>query len=176
MFPHPFRYTITCTSTNGDALFTRCRKAKTLSRCPAAADFFSAPLFVHNTATVLSLKRPTCLQRRFSVPTIPYNTSHVRSFTSISISFISKSPPGFVGVISLAQNLFGHSKCQIVGSSAYFPGSQPPPTPYPDASTQPINLGSPMTNSFAVIGSRAVFFSSFLQSWNACSAAGKYFY
>ena len=85
-------------------------------------------------------------------------------------------PPGFVGVISLAHNFFGHFMCQIVGSSAYFPGCQPPPTPSPDASTQPRNPGSPMTNYFSTVGSRADSFSSVLQSQNSCFAAGKYFH
>ena len=109
------------------------------------------------------------------MPNIPSNKIHARSFPAISRLFISKSPPGFVGVISLARNFFCYSKRQIIGSSVYFSGIQPPPTPSPNASTHPINSGSPMTNSFAVIGSRAASFSSVLQSRNACFAAGKYF-
>ena len=109
------------------------------------------------------------------MPTLPSNMSHARSFPSIYRSFISKSPPGFVGVISLARNFIGHSKRQIVGSSASFTGIQPHTTPSTDASTHPINLGSPMTNSFAIVGSCAASFSTVLQYWNACFAAGKYF-
>ena len=110
------------------------------------------------------------------MPTIPSNTSHDRIIQAISRFLISKSPPRFVGVTSLASNLFGHSKRQIVGSSASFPGSQSPPTPSMDASTQPRNSGSPLTNSFAVVGSRASYFSSILQSQNSCFTAGKYFH
>ena len=110
------------------------------------------------------------------MPKIPSNTSHSRSFPKIYRSFISKSPPGFVGVTSLERNLFGHPKRHIFGSSASFPGIQPPPTPSPDASTQHRNLGSPMTNSFYVVGSREASFSSVLQSQNACFVAGKYFH
>ena len=167
MSPSTFRYPAICAATNGDAITTRCRKAKTLSRRPAAADFFSEPLCVHNTAAVLSLKRPTCQYQRSLVPTIPSNTSQARSFPIISRLFISKSPPGFVGVIILDRNFFGHSKRKIVGSSASFPGSQPPPTPSLDASTKPRNLGSTITNSFAVVGSCADLFISFIQSRNA---------
>ena len=83
---------------------------------------------------------------------------------------------GFVDVISPARNLFVHSKRQIVDSSASFPGIQPPPTPSPDASTQPRNSGSPMTNSFAIVGSRSASFSSVLQSWNSCFLDSKYFH
>ena len=108
------------------------------------------------------------------MPTITSNTIHDRSFTAIYRLFISKPPPGFVGVISLARNFFGHSRSQIVGSSASFPGIQPPPITSPDASTQPRNSGSPMTNSFAVVGSRAVSFIGVLHSQNACFAAGRY--
>ena len=61
MSPRTFRYTDTCTATYVDAIDTRFLKAKTLSRRPAAAEFFDAPLCVHNTTAVLSLKRPTCL-------------------------------------------------------------------------------------------------------------------
>ena len=110
------------------------------------------------------------------MPTNPPNTSHARSFPDIYRLFISKSPPRFVGVISLDCNFFGHSKCQMVGSSASFPGSQPPQTPSTDASTQPRNSGSPMTNSFAVISSRAYSFSSVLKYQNACHSFGKYFH
>ena len=158
MLPSTFRYPATCAATNSHFLATCFRKAKTLGRRPSAAEFFAAPLCVHDTAAVLSLKRPTGLWRRFLVPTIPPSTSHARSFPAISRSFISKYPSGFVGVISLARNLFGHSKHQIVGSSESFPGNQPPPTPSPDAYTQPRNSGSPMTNSFAIIGSREAYF------------------
>ena len=97
-------------------------------------------------------------------------------FPAIYRLFISKPPPGFVRVISLSHNCFGHTKRQIVGSSASFTGSQPPPTPSPDASTQPRNSGSPMTNYFTVVGSREPSFSSILQSQNTCFATGKYFY
>ena len=110
------------------------------------------------------------------MPTIPSNTSHSRSFPAISRSFISKFPPRFVGVISLARNFFGHSKRQIVGPSACFPGSQPLPTPSPDASTQPRNMGSPMTNSYAVVGSCEDSFGIILQSRNACFSCGKSFH
>ena len=174
--PRKSRSPATCAATNGDALDTRCRKAKTQSRHPAAAYFFASHLCFHDTAAVLSLKRPTCLYQRFLVPTIPSNTSHKRSFTAISRSFISKSPHGFVGVISLARNLFGHSKRNFFGSSASFPGSQSPPTPSPYASTQPISSGSPMNNSFDVVGSREASFSSVIQSRNACFASGKSFH
>ena len=61
------------------------------------------------------------------MPTIPSNTSHARSFSAISRLFISKSPPGFIGVTILSRNFFVHSNRQIFGSSAYFPGSQVPP-------------------------------------------------
>ena len=105
------------------------------------------------------------------MPTIISNMIHARRFPAIYRSFISKSPYGFFRVISLVKNCFGHSKSQIVGSSASFPGSQPPPTHSPDASTQPINLGSPMNNSFSIVGSRAVSFSSGLKSQNVCFAA-----
>ena len=176
MSPIKFRSPTICSSTNGDALANSCRKAKTLSRCPAATDLFFAPLCVHDNATALSLNRPTCLQRRFLVPTIPYNTSHARSFPAISRQFISKFPPGFISVTSLACNLFGHPERQIVGSSASFPNSQPPPTPSPDSSTQTRNSGYPMTNYFAVVGSRAAYFSSFLQYRNYCFTADKYFH
>ena len=107
------------------------------------------------------------------MPNIPTKTRHARIFPADSRLFISKSPPRFVGVIILARNFFGHSKRQIVGSGASFTGSQPPPAPSPEASTQPRKSGSPMTNSFAVVGSRAGYFSSVLQSRNACFAAGK---
>ena len=110
------------------------------------------------------------------VPAIPSKTSHARNFPAISRSFISKPPHGFVGVISLDRNFFGHFKRQIVGSSASFPSSQLPTTSSPDASTQTRNLGSPGTNYFAVVDSHAVSFSSVLQSWNACFSAGKYFH
>ena len=110
MLPRTFRYPATCIATKGDALATRCRKAKTLSRRPAAADFLAVPLCVHYSAAMLLLKRPT----------ITSNTSHVRIFPAISRLFISKSPPGFVSIISLARNFFGYSKHQIVGSSAFF--------------------------------------------------------
>ena len=110
------------------------------------------------------------------MPTIPSNTIHARRFPAISRSFISKSSSFFVSVTSLARNLFGHSKRQLVGFSASFPGIQPPPTPYPDASTQPRNLGSPITNSFAVVGSCADSFSSVLQYRNAWFADGKSFH
>ena len=56
-----FRSPATGAATNGDALAIRCRKAKTLSRRPAAEDFFAAPLFFYNTSAVLLLKMPTCL-------------------------------------------------------------------------------------------------------------------
>ena len=110
------------------------------------------------------------------MPTIPSNRIHARRLPTIFRSFISNSPPVFVGVISLALNFFQHSKCQIVGSSTSFPCSQLPPTPYPDASTQPRNPGSPMTNSYDDVGSRVASFSRVLQSWNACFVAGKYFH
>ena len=110
------------------------------------------------------------------MPTIPSNTSHARRLPAIYRWFISKSPPGFVEVISLARNFFDHSKRHIGGSSASFPGSQPPPTPFLDVSNQPINYGSPMTNSFDLVGSRAASFRSVLQSHNACFAARKYFH
>ena len=42
------------------------------------------------------------------------NTSHARSFPSISKSFISKPPPGFVDVIRLARNFFDYSKRQFL--------------------------------------------------------------
>ena len=61
MLPITFRSPDTCAATNVDALATRYRKAKTLSRRPAAADFFAAPICVHDTAAVLLLNRPTCL-------------------------------------------------------------------------------------------------------------------
>ena len=57
-----------------------------------------------------------------------------------------------------------------------FTGSQPPPTPSPNASTQPRNLGSPMTNSFIVVGSCAASFSNVLQSRNDCFLVRKYFH
>ena len=110
------------------------------------------------------------------MPKISSNTIHARIFPALSLLLISKSPHGFVVVISLARKFFCHSKRQTVGSSAYFPGSQPPPTPSPYASIQPRNSGSPMTNSFAVFDSRAASFISVLQSWNACFAAGKSFH
>ena len=87
-----------------------------------------------------------------------------------------QAPPGFVGMTSLDRNIFGHSKRQIVGFSASFPGSQPPPTPSLDASTQPRNLGSPMTIYFAILCSCSASFSSILQSQNSCFAAGKCFH
>ena len=166
----------TCAATNSDPIATHFRKAKTLSRRPDTAEFFAAPLCVHVTAAVLSLKRPTCLQRRFSVPTLSSNMSHSRIFPAISRSFISKPPPGFFGVISLAHYLFVHSKRQTVGSSTSFLGNQTPSIPSPDASTQPRYLGYPMTNSFSVVGSREYSFCSVLQYQNACFAAGKYFH
>ena len=104
------------------------------------------------------------------------NKSHARSFPSIYRLFISKPPPGFVGMTILARNFFKRSKRQIVGSSASFPGSQPPPTPSLDASTQPRNSGSPMTNSFAIVCSRAASFRSIFQYLNSCFAAGKSFH
>ena len=110
------------------------------------------------------------------MPKISSNTIHARIFPALSLLLISKSPHGFVVVISLARKFFCHSKRQTVGSSAYFPGSQPPPTPSPYASTQPRNSGSPMTNSFALVGSCAYSFNSVLQSWNACFAAGIFFH
>ena len=110
------------------------------------------------------------------MPDIPSNTSHARSFPVIYRPFISKSLPGFVCVTSLSRNFSGHSKRQILGSSAYFPVSQPPLTPSSDASTHPKISGSPMTNSFAVVGLHAASFSSVLQSRNACFAAGKYYH
>ena len=66
---------------------------------------------------------------------------HLYIYKNIPASLISKPPPGFFGVISLACHLFGHSKLQIVGSSSSFPSSQPPPTPSSDSSTQPRNKG-----------------------------------
>ena len=110
------------------------------------------------------------------MPTIPSNTIHARSFTAIYRSFISMSPPGFFGVIGLSRNFFGHPKRQIVGSSASFPGIQPPPAPSPDASTHPRNSGSSVTNYFSVVGSRAASFSSFLQYCNFCFKTGNYFH
>ena len=176
MLPNTFRSPASCAANNGDDLATRFRKAKTLIRRPATAKCFSAPLCFHDTAAVLSLNRTTCLQRRFLVPTIPSNRSHARSFPAIYISFISNSPPGFVGFISLARNFFGHSKRQIFGSSASFSGGQPPPTPSPGASIQPRKSGSPMINYFVVVCSRAASFSIVIQSRNAYFAYGKYFY
>ena len=96
MSPITFRYPDTCAATNGDALATHFRNANSLIKRPAAAEFFATPLCVHNTAAMLSLNRPTCLQPSFSVPTISSNTSHVRIFPANSRSFISKSPPDFV--------------------------------------------------------------------------------
>ena len=157
MSPSTFRYPDTCAANNGDALATLFRKCNILSRRPAAADFLAVPLCVHYSAAMLLLKRPT----------ITSNTSHVRIFPAISRLFISKSTPGFVGIISLARNFFGHSKRQIGGSSANFPCSQLTPTPSPDASAQPRNSGSPMANYFAVVGSHAASLSSVLQSRNA---------
>ena len=93
MSPRIFRSPVTCTSTNGDAFATRCCEANTLSRRPAAVDFFASPLCVHDTYAVLFLKRPTCLQRMFLVSMIPSNTSHYRSFPAISRQFIYKYPP-----------------------------------------------------------------------------------
>ena len=61
MLPRTFRSPAKCAATNGDDLATRCRKAKTIIRRPAAADFFVAPLCVYDTASMLFLKRPTCL-------------------------------------------------------------------------------------------------------------------
>ena len=106
---------------------------------------------------------------------ITSNTIHSRSFPEIYRSFISNFPPGFVGMTSLTLNFFGHPKCQIVGSGASFPGSQPPPTPSTDADTQPRNLGSPMNNYFNVVGSCASYFRNVIQSRNACFAAEKSF-
>ena len=57
-----------------------------------------------------------------------------------------------------------------------FSGIQPPPTPSSDEYNQPRNLGSPMTNPFAVVGSHAASFSSVLQSWNVYFAAEKSFH
>ena len=154
MLPSTFRSPVTCAATNGDALSTCCHKAKNPSRRPAAAEFFTTPLCVQDTAAVLLLKRPTCLQPSFLVSTIPSNTSYARRFPAIPRSFIYKTCPGFFGVISLAHSFFGHSKRQIVGSSVSFTGIQPTPTTSPDASTQPRNSGFPITNYFAVVGSR----------------------
>ena len=109
------------------------------------------------------------------MPPIHSNTIHSRNFPAISRSFIYKYPPGLVRVISLAHTFFGYSKRQIVGSSASFTVSRPPPTPSPDAYTQTRNSGSHMTNSFAVIGSCAASFSSVLQSQNSSFSAGKTF-
>ena len=61
MFTSTFRSTATCAANNSDNIDTRLRKAKTLSRRPAAADFFVAPLYVHNTAARLLINRTTCL-------------------------------------------------------------------------------------------------------------------
>ena len=152
------------------------RKAKSLIRHPASAEFFATPICVNNTTAVLLLKRLTCFLRRFSVPAIPSDTNHARNFLDIFRSFISSSAPGFVGVIRLACNFFGHSKRQIVGSSASFPGIQPPPTRSSDASTQTRNSGSTITNYFDVVGLRAASFSSVLQSHNACFSTGKSFH
>ena len=110
------------------------------------------------------------------MPKIPSKTIHARSFSAISRFFISKSPPGFVGLTSLVRHFFGRSKRQIVSSGASFPGIQQPPTPSPDASTKPRNPGSPMTNSFALVGSHAASSSSILQSWNSSFASQKSFY
>ena len=110
------------------------------------------------------------------MPMITSNTSHARSFTDIYRLFISNTSPDFFGVIILAQKFLRYSKRQIVGSIAYFPGGQPPPTPSPDASNKHINLGPLMTNYFAVVGSRSPPFSSVLQYWNACFEAGKPFH
>ena len=176
MSPMTFRYRDTFSATNGDTISNLFCKAKNLSRHPAAADFFAAPLCVHDNAAMLSLMRPTCLQQRFWVPMIPSNTSPSISFPDISRLFIAKLLPGFLNVISLSRIFFGHSKHQIVGSSSSFPDSQPPPTPSADASTQTRNLGSPMTNSFAVVGSRVASFSIVLQYRNSCFVAGKYFH
>ena len=102
----------------------------------------------------------------FLVPNIPSNMIHYRRFPAIYRYFKSNYPPGFFGVTRLAHNFFRRFKCQIVGSSVSFPGILPPPTPSSDAATQPINPGSPMTNSFAVTGSRVSSFRSVLQYWN----------
>ena len=174
MFPSTFRCPATCTTTNSDALDTCFCKAKTLIRRPAAAELFFIPLCIHDTAAVLSMKRPTSLQRWFLVPTFPSKMIYARNFPAIYRMFISKSLPGFLEVISLARNVFEHSKRQFFGTSASFPGSQLLPTTSPDASTQPRNLGSPVTNSFDVVGLRAASFSSVLQYWNACFAAGNF--
>ena len=61
MLPSILKSPATCSYTNGDALATRCRKAKTLIRRPASADFFDAILCVHDTADVLLLKGSTYL-------------------------------------------------------------------------------------------------------------------
>ena len=103
------------------------------------------------------------------MPTIPSNSIYDRSLPFISRSFISNSSPGFVGVTSLACNLFGHYKRQIFRSSASFPGRQPPPRPSLDTSTQSRNSRYPMTNYFDGVG-------SVFQSQNAWFAAGKYFH
>ena len=152
-----------CSATNFDTLATRCHKYMTLIRHPAAAEFFTSPFCNHDTDAVLSLNISTCLQQRFLVPEFPSNTIHTRSFPAIYRSFISKSPPGFLGVISLAHNLFGHYKRQIFGSSAFFTVSQPHPTTCLDASTQPRNYGSPLNNYFYVIGSHSAYFRSIIQ-------------
>ena len=135
MLPITFSSPATCAATNVDSLDTRFRKDNTLKRRPADVDFLLLPFYVHDTTTMLSLTSSTCLLRKFLVPKIPSNTSHSRSFPEISKSFISKSPPGFVGMTILDRNLFGHSKRQIVVSSASFPGSQPHIIPSPGAST-----------------------------------------
>ena len=107
------------------------------------------------------------------MPTIPSNTSHANSLPAISRPLISKSPEDFFCVMSRFRIESGHSILHTVGSRASFPGNQPPPTPSPEASTHPRNSGSPMTNSFAVVGSRAASLSSVLQSRKACFADGK---
>ena len=69
-------------------------------------------------------------------------------------------------LLSLKNVILSSKKCWVLSCS------QPPPTPSPDASTQPINLGCPMINYFAVVSSCTDSFSSVLQSRNSWFGAG----
>ena len=135
MLPITLRSSATCAATKGDALSPCCCKARTMSRRPAASEFFLPP-FVSTT-----LLQRHCLrgQRVYSggfwcqrfLPT----QAMPEAFLPFPDRLYPIPPPGFVGVTRIYHNFFGHSKHQIVGSSTYFPGIQNPPTPSPYAST-----------------------------------------
>ena len=54
MLPNTFRYPATCAASNGDALSTCCRKARTLSRRLAAVDFFFLALCLRHFYRVIA--------------------------------------------------------------------------------------------------------------------------